>query len=108
MQEFQKEIGNVVGNVFVAAACVAYFGAFTSSYRVQLVQRWTDRCKELEIPVTDDLSLLKVFESISAIERHYVFCILRRNSVIILVCEPNDVIQCRVKFDGHNKHHYYI
>ncbi|XP_071788570.1 dynein axonemal heavy chain 6-like isoform X3 [Asterias amurensis] len=60
VQEFQKEIGNVVGNVFVAAACVAYFGAFTSSYRIELVQRWTDRCKELEIPVTDDLSLLKV------------------------------------------------
>ena len=65
LQEFQKEIGNVVGNVFVAAACVAYFGAFTSSYRIELVQRWTDRCKELEIPVTDDLSLLKVCVSIA-------------------------------------------
>ncbi|XP_038058161.1 dynein heavy chain 6, axonemal-like isoform X2 [Patiria miniata] len=58
--EFEKEIGNVVGNVFVAAACVAYFGAFTSSYRVELVKRWTDCCKELEIPVTDELTLLKV------------------------------------------------
>ena len=31
------DIGNVVGNVFVAAACVAYFGAFTSSYRQEVI-----------------------------------------------------------------------
>lgn len=33
---FEQEIINVVGNVFIAAACVAYYGAFTSHYR-QLV-----------------------------------------------------------------------
>jgi len=33
---FEQEINNVVGNVFIAAACVAYQGAFTSHYR-QLV-----------------------------------------------------------------------
>ncbi|XP_054751474.2 dynein axonemal heavy chain 6-like isoform X1 [Lytechinus pictus] len=60
VKEFNKEIGNVVGNVFVAAACVAYYGAFTSSYRVELVNYWTERCKELDIPVTDDLTLIKV------------------------------------------------
>ncbi|XP_070535810.1 dynein axonemal heavy chain 6-like isoform X2 [Ptychodera flava] len=60
VKDYDKEIGNVVGNVFVAAACVAYYGAFTSTYRNELVERWTDRCKELEIPVSDDLSLVKV------------------------------------------------
>ena len=30
---FEQEIINVVGNVFIAAACVAYYGAFTSHYR---------------------------------------------------------------------------
>lgn len=34
--QFEVEIINVVGNVFIAAACVAYYGAFTSHYR-QLV-----------------------------------------------------------------------
>lgn len=34
--QFEQEIINVVGNVFIAAACVAYYGAFTSHYR-QLV-----------------------------------------------------------------------
>ena len=33
---FEQEINNVIGNVFIAAACVAYYGAFTSHYR-QLV-----------------------------------------------------------------------
>ena len=32
------EIGNVVGNVFIAAACVAYNGAFTSLYREEVNQ----------------------------------------------------------------------
>lgn len=34
---FEQEIHNVIGNVFIAAACVAYYGAFTSHYR-QLVE----------------------------------------------------------------------
>lgn len=34
---FELEINNVVGNVFIGAACVAYYGAFTAHYR-QLVQ----------------------------------------------------------------------
>lgn len=33
IQKFDKEINNVAGNVFIAAACVAYNGAFTSSFR---------------------------------------------------------------------------
>ena len=45
------------GDVFLSAACIAYFGAFTGSYRDELVQRWVSRCKELDIPVTDDCTL---------------------------------------------------
>ena len=50
----------MVGNVFVAAACVAYFGAFTSLYRHELISSWIERCKDLEIPVSDDFSLISV------------------------------------------------
>ena len=59
-QAFELEIGNVVGNVFVAAACVAYFGAFTSLYRNELISSWIQRCKELGIPVSDEFSLISV------------------------------------------------
>ncbi len=59
-QNFEKEIGNVVGDVFVSAACVAYYGAFTSTYRQELVDLWTRRCQELEIPVTENMSVVSV------------------------------------------------
>lgn len=54
----ETEIGNVVGNVFVAAACVAYYGPFTSHYRSELVSRWVACCRELDVPVSDDFTLV--------------------------------------------------
>jgi len=53
-------IGNVVGDVFVSTACVAYYGAFTSVYRQMLVQYWTERCVELEIPITSSMTIVSV------------------------------------------------
>ena len=53
-------IGNVVGDVFVSTACVAYYGAFTSVYRHLLVERWTERCVELEIPITPSMTIISV------------------------------------------------
>lgn len=38
IQRFNEEIPNIIGNVFIAAACVAYYGAFTAHYR-QLVRK---------------------------------------------------------------------
>lgn len=46
--------------MFIAAACVAYYGAFTSLYRVQLIDLWTNKCAELEIPCSGEFSLVKV------------------------------------------------
>ncbi|KAL5020432.1 hypothetical protein ScPMuIL_003324 [Solemya velum] len=57
---FNKQIGNVIGDVFVSAACVAYYGAFTSVYRQILVQRWTEHCQLLEIPVTEGMTIINV------------------------------------------------
>ncbi|XP_055873384.1 dynein axonemal heavy chain 6-like isoform X2 [Biomphalaria glabrata] len=58
--DFEIQINNVVGDVFISAACVAYYGAFTSVYRQELVKTWTSRCMELEIPVTEGMSLASV------------------------------------------------
>ncbi len=60
VENFQKQIGNVVGDVFVAAACVAYYGAFTSVYRQELVTGWTSHCQELGIPVTEGMTLVSI------------------------------------------------
>ncbi|XP_060697694.1 dynein axonemal heavy chain 6 [Hemiscyllium ocellatum] len=57
---FEQEIGNIIGNVFIAAACVAYYGAFTSKYRQLLIDDWINGCKELEIPISADFSLINI------------------------------------------------
>ncbi|XP_013408536.1 dynein heavy chain 6, axonemal [Lingula anatina] len=58
--DFEVQIGNVIGDVFVAAACVAYYGAFTSVYRQELVSSWIEHCKSLDIPITDGMTLASV------------------------------------------------
>ncbi|KAM4706665.1 dynein axonemal heavy chain 6 [Discoglossus pictus] len=57
---FEEEISNVIGNVFVAAACVAYFGAFTAVYRQLLIDSWIQKCKKLEIPISSNFSLINI------------------------------------------------
>nr|XP_046259789.1 dynein axonemal heavy chain 6 isoform X2 [Scatophagus argus] len=57
---FEQEIINIVGNVFIAAACVAYYGAFTSHYRQLLIDQWVIQCQELYIPISSSFSLIKI------------------------------------------------
>ena len=60
VKEFNIQLGNVVGDVFVSAAAVAYYGAFTAVYRSRLITQWTDKCQELEIPVTPGMTIINV------------------------------------------------
>ena len=39
---------------------MAYYGAFTSVYRQRLITMWTDKCQELEIPVTPGMTIISV------------------------------------------------
>ncbi|XP_075946793.1 dynein axonemal heavy chain 6 [Anarhichas minor] len=55
-----QEIISVVGNVFVAAACVAYHGAFTSHYRQLLIDQWMIQCQTLNIPISSSFSLINI------------------------------------------------
>ncbi|XP_023141924.2 dynein axonemal heavy chain 6 isoform X2 [Amphiprion ocellaris] len=57
---FEQEIISVVGNVFIAAACVAYYGAFTSHYRQLLIDQWIIQCQDLNIPISSSFSLLNI------------------------------------------------
>ncbi|KAK9815239.1 hypothetical protein WJX72_000483 [[Myrmecia] bisecta] len=53
----QKRLKFVVGDVFLAAACMSYTGAFTGPYRAELVASWVARCQQLQIPISPDFSL---------------------------------------------------
>ncbi|XP_037662920.1 dynein heavy chain 6, axonemal isoform X2 [Choloepus didactylus] len=60
IQKFEEEISNIVGNVFIAAACVAYYGAFTALYRQLLIECWIQDCQFLEIPINPSFSLINI------------------------------------------------
>uniref|UniRef100_A0A4X2L0J5 Dynein axonemal heavy chain 6 n=1 Tax=Vombatus ursinus TaxID=29139 RepID=A0A4X2L0J5_VOMUR len=60
IRNFESEIANITGNVFIAAACVAYYGAFTAHYRQLLIDCWIEQCVLLEIPISGDFSLINI------------------------------------------------
>lgn len=66
--------------MLVAAASVAYLGAFTSSYRAGLVELWLKECKDYQIPSSETYSLIEVLADPYDI-RMWNTCGLPRDSV---------------------------
>uniref|UniRef100_A0A8B7WIF1 Dynein heavy chain 6, axonemal n=1 Tax=Castor canadensis TaxID=51338 RepID=A0A8B7WIF1_CASCN len=60
IQKSEEEIANIIGNVFIGAACVAYYGAFTAQYRQSLIECWIAYCQSLEIPIDPSFSLINI------------------------------------------------
>ena len=58
--QFDKELDAVVGNVFISAACVAYYGAFPSNYRQELIKQWTEGAISYKIPVSENSTIIQV------------------------------------------------
>ena len=50
----------LVGNVFIAAACISYYGAFTGIYREQMVSNWLLQMNQRQIPISEDFNIIKV------------------------------------------------
>jgi dynein heavy chain len=59
VESLNIQIEALVGNIFLCSASVAYFGAFTSTYRQELVVQWIRRCQEIGVPVSENFSLLE-------------------------------------------------
>jgi len=57
--ELNIERTNLIGNVFLSAAFIAYLGFFTAPYRKTLVEAWVGKCKELHIPISDNYTLVR-------------------------------------------------
>ncbi|KAJ3321819.1 Dynein heavy chain 6, axonemal [Boothiomyces sp. JEL0866] len=58
VEKLNVQIDSLVGNIFLSAAAVAYYGAFTSVFREELVQTWIKTCTEMEIPVSQNFNLV--------------------------------------------------
>ena len=50
VEEYNEQIKLLVGDVFLSASCVSYFGAFDSVYREKITTIWRDGCVEKNIP----------------------------------------------------------
>ncbi len=57
---FDKELDHVTGNVFISAASVAYYGAFPSNYRQELVRKWTEGSIAHKIPISENTNIIQI------------------------------------------------
>lgn len=48
----------VLGDVLLSSACVAYIGCYTINYRQQIIDNWKQKCTELNIPITTNYSIV--------------------------------------------------
>ncbi|KAH8299235.1 hypothetical protein KR044_006570, partial [Drosophila immigrans] len=60
VKSLTADLACVPGDVLVAAACVAYLGAFSNEYRREMSQLWVDKCREYNIASSKEFNLLKV------------------------------------------------
>lgn len=49
-----------MGDTLVAAGALAYLGAFTSEYRIELLTKWLKTCEEQKIVTTANFNLIAV------------------------------------------------
>ncbi|KAI9354083.1 dynein heavy chain and region D6 of dynein motor-domain-containing protein [Zopfochytrium polystomum] len=49
---------NLIGDVLLASAVIAYLGAFTSSYRQMCLSDWNEKCVSFKIPCSGSFSLV--------------------------------------------------
>ena len=59
-KQLEIDLVNLVGNVLLAAGCVAYVGPFNMEYRMQLIQDWIVDSQKLKIPVDPAFSLTRI------------------------------------------------
>lgn len=52
-----ERIKQLIGDVFVASAGIAYYGPFTGVFREKLVEKWVEKCKEIEVPVSEKFDM---------------------------------------------------
>eukprot|EP00741_Cyanophora_paradoxa_P024436 tig00022075_g23593.t1 len=54
---YETDRDNLVGNILLAAGCVAYVGPFTATFRKQLEEQWKAECNKLGIPVDPNFTV---------------------------------------------------
>ena len=55
--ELKQIINNIIGDVFLSSASVAYLGPFTGPYRQRTLQSWQQQVADLMIPLSSDFAV---------------------------------------------------
>ena len=50
-------LDNVIGDILLSSAFIAYLGSFSKPYRDDLLSSWIGKCVEYDIPCTEDFKL---------------------------------------------------
>lgn len=58
--DLKLDLYNLVGNMLLSSAGVSYIAPFTAEYRKELLKRWMDRIKSLNIPIGESCSIEKL------------------------------------------------
>ncbi|GBG25533.1 Dynein heavy chain 6, axonemal [Hondaea fermentalgiana] len=74
------QVDELVGDVFLAAACVSYYGAFTGAYRDELVALWQNSVRDLHIPCSGSFNLVDTIGS-AVLVREWQLCSLPTDEV---------------------------
>ena len=56
-EELNEQMGRSTGDALLSAAAVAYLGAFTAEYRIELMTYWCQKANELGLPATEGANL---------------------------------------------------
>ena len=59
VERFDAQILSLTGDVLLSSACISYYGAFTGTYRVEMVTWWLQTCIAKSIPCSPDYSLMQ-------------------------------------------------
>lgn len=60
VEKLAEQMQFLLGDVFLAASSISYFGPFTSIYRKKLNAIWLEKASQLQIPVNPDFDLQSI------------------------------------------------
>ncbi|XP_034941913.1 dynein heavy chain 6, axonemal [Chelonus insularis] len=72
-QEFESKTPNLIGDSLVAAGALVYFGAFSQSYRQELLKLWLTESRILNIKIATNFNLIDVLVNPFQIQAWNIF-----------------------------------
>ena len=63
-EELKDNVKNIIGDILISSGIIAYLGAFTKSYREEIIETWSKLIKEANIPITQSESPFVIMQRI--------------------------------------------